>query len=719
MSSADYFEDSPSEKALVTGVRMGGFAAVIKDEVWAALDSHAADLVGTATVTRAALDAAYRPTVNVMDPRYGVAGDGTTDDTAAIQAAIDAAISTGIKRLYFPDRTYIISGSGDMLTATEGLELFGPGRIKVKDANGPWKSMFSTGLNDASGMHIHGLTWDGNATNNQPVAGDVVDGHYPAATRRVMIRVDNGVGVLVENCTFYDHDGEWAFISASDGVAQDIQVLNNQFLKMGNLTDPALVHDHSTIYIDAIGFEVAGNTFSAYEAGVTTGPISYGAISNIDTHGSGQKVHHNVTIGYLYAGQLSTSPYRPNVGVEWHHNIAIGCGHGMHVVPYNSALSGVAIHDNYSTLDFLRWKDHPWGSGPGSCGLELYSTNTGACTDVTIVDNTFRWLNLVHTGKSDAPTVLSSGVRWQREESGHTVFDRNITISRNRVIGAPDNGVYLRFSNVDGLEVCDNVIEDAVSTANAHFTHSVAFYVDAYTSKTNYRIDGNMVRDTQSPSRSSYGNTVATPTAAYSLWAAAGSEVVARDNRALATTGWLKMLREADKASLDPAPLRLNGDYLPEHSGRTTAAMTADDAYWVPIRLGTGAFSQAAIEIITAAAGSTVEAALYADANGRPGKKLYSLGTIDSSLTSWRATAAGTWPVQAGIYWLAFAVHGGTPTLRMATGRNQLIAGPAFTGVTSTDLTGIKVASVASLPAAFSTAGNTFGQGPVFYVVGL
>jgi hypothetical protein len=44
---------------------------------------------------------------NVKDPAYGATGDGTTDDTAAVQAAIDAAYTAGGGTVWFPPGTYM------------------------------------------------------------------------------------------------------------------------------------------------------------------------------------------------------------------------------------------------------------------------------------------------------------------------------------------------------------------------------------------------------------------------------------------------------------------------------------------------------------------------------------------------------------------------------------------------------------------------------------
>lgn len=62
-------------------------------------------------------------TVSVMD--FGAVGDGVTDDTATIQAAVDAVAATG-GSIYFPAGTYLIKDPGIAIT-TSNIRLYGDG----------------------------------------------------------------------------------------------------------------------------------------------------------------------------------------------------------------------------------------------------------------------------------------------------------------------------------------------------------------------------------------------------------------------------------------------------------------------------------------------------------------------------------------------------------------------------------------------------------------
>lgn len=76
---------------------------------------------GTGAIVRSSQDK-LRERVSVKD--YGAVGDGSTDDTAEIQAAIDSCIARGIATLHFPSGNYKISAE---LSITQPLWLVGEG----------------------------------------------------------------------------------------------------------------------------------------------------------------------------------------------------------------------------------------------------------------------------------------------------------------------------------------------------------------------------------------------------------------------------------------------------------------------------------------------------------------------------------------------------------------------------------------------------------------
>src|SRR3546814_16218869 len=66
---------------------------------------------------------------NVKD--FGAVGDGVTDDTAAIQAAVTAALIAGKKRLRFPSGHYLHSGILATLTSSD-WEIIGDGKTTTR-----------------------------------------------------------------------------------------------------------------------------------------------------------------------------------------------------------------------------------------------------------------------------------------------------------------------------------------------------------------------------------------------------------------------------------------------------------------------------------------------------------------------------------------------------------------------------------------------------------
>lgn len=85
-------------------------------------DAVALNIATSGTKTQTAADNRYLPTngkrpvgkseliLNVRD--YGATGDGSTNDTAAVQACLNAAMADGGSSVYFPPGTYMVSNVG-------------------------------------------------------------------------------------------------------------------------------------------------------------------------------------------------------------------------------------------------------------------------------------------------------------------------------------------------------------------------------------------------------------------------------------------------------------------------------------------------------------------------------------------------------------------------------------------------------------------------------
>jgi hypothetical protein len=112
---------------------------------------------------------------NVKDPPYNAVGNGTTNDRAAIQAAIDAAATAGGGVVFLPPGTYSVGASGSTaggqaysLILKDKVHLRGAGmfRTTIKAANNSNCDIITTvEAGRKSLMAVTDLTIDGNEAN--------------------------------------------------------------------------------------------------------------------------------------------------------------------------------------------------------------------------------------------------------------------------------------------------------------------------------------------------------------------------------------------------------------------------------------------------------------------------------------------------------------------------------------------------------------------------
>lgn len=203
---------------------------------------NAAD-VGAQTQTQA--DARYitlgSPFISVKDPAYGAKGDGATDDTAAIQAAVTAAGST--KLCFFPAGTYIISSPINLVSGGTYKGAGWNSIIKQKNSVNQTRLMqWPSGTN--SYCHMADLMIDGNRANNTSVTcyGLYAFALQYSSFHNVRVQQVNGDGWRLDgssggfgNTTSTVHMNScWAYSNANNGVvltsfAADVHILNGDY----------------------------------------------------------------------------------------------------------------------------------------------------------------------------------------------------------------------------------------------------------------------------------------------------------------------------------------------------------------------------------------------------------------------------------------------------------------------------------------------------------
>ena len=145
---------------------------------------------------------------------FGAKGDGITDDTAAIQRAIDAAAAAGGGQVYVPTGTYIVSGgvepSDGCLMLKSNVYLYGDGMgattVKVADGSdtkitGVIRSAYGEETHD---FGVSKLTIDGNRDNTTGKIDGWFNGYIPGqAGYDSNVTLDS---VEVKDCSGYGFD---------------------------------------------------------------------------------------------------------------------------------------------------------------------------------------------------------------------------------------------------------------------------------------------------------------------------------------------------------------------------------------------------------------------------------------------------------------------------------------------------------------------------------
>lgn len=140
-------------------------------------------------------------TLNVKAPPFSAAGDGSTNDTAAIQAALNYAAANNLS-LHFPAGTYIAAGLTYTATWAAHITISGEGsgNTTLKAPPGSTAPVFKLGVGGPSlgpnQMLFQGLSFKGNYPGSYQASA--------AAYTQHTFLVDTSNHILFDDCRFYN-----------------------------------------------------------------------------------------------------------------------------------------------------------------------------------------------------------------------------------------------------------------------------------------------------------------------------------------------------------------------------------------------------------------------------------------------------------------------------------------------------------------------------------
>ena len=380
---------------------------------------------------------------------YGAVPDDAQDDTAAIQAGIDAVAAAGGGTLVFPPGRYDISISSATrraLTLVPRLRMLarpaGQATIRLADNQIVYESIMATAayptrLDDAEFI---GMTFDANGLNNPVRDPDETNGDAPLQkanpTLRYVIRSFAGNRVRVTDCTFTNNDnGNTLSFNGVD--AGDITIEKSRFTNVGG----ALIdHDHFSIYTFARRVIIAHNVFKS-----RNGAGTLGARTAFETHDDDVDVRDNVIDGFLQGtnivGRVSSPSrqlYRNNRFME----VAVG----INIWPLNDkllsagapAFADLTIANNTINLNTDAWRASPAFviNQPGGIHFEA-DVADGRLARLDILDNRISFDTF--TGKAADSDRYSAGIDLRGVQGKLAITTLNM--SRNTITNSIGPGI--------------------------------------------------------------------------------------------------------------------------------------------------------------------------------------------------------------------------------------------------------------------------------------
>ena len=378
------------------------------------------------SLTKASYSMITGAPVNVKD--YGAVGDGSTDDTAAMQAAITAVATTG-QGLYVPAGTYKITSA---MTSTGHLNMFGDGEKSI--------------ISFSSATLGTGLTVSGSLTQIQNISSASAGNLSLTFASAPSLSISDVFCIystdLWNSIRSYYYSGEWCECRGTSGstaylsnplydsyTAANVTVykLNSKAVSFRDLRFVGGSNSQGLLKIQFCDNPYLENV-SAYNENYQAIEFDrcyrvYVSNSNIYNKGTGTLDDYGVVIGNSQKVNIEGGDFYAR-----RHGISIGGGDYICAVPNrdvkisnatisNDILSGVYAADMHGNIQDLRYQGCTLYQGGGWAGMDsgydnciIYAQFGGMCIYASEVKGGELYLRNCKLHTKGDPSSISRGI---------------------------------------------------------------------------------------------------------------------------------------------------------------------------------------------------------------------------------------------------------------------------------------------------------------------
>lgn len=356
------------------------------------------------------------PVFNVRD--YGAAGDGTTDDQAAITSATASAMESGGGTVYFPQGAFAHS---DILVFGSNITVKGAGmaRTIIKATNAARSAIVFQGANNCKATQFKIVGAMGRRLQNDESDGILIKNSNQCTISWIAIDGGSGAGILIH-------------------ASHDVQITNNYI--------------RNTMADGIHAVAGSGQILIANNRAVNTGDDSYSAVAYAkDLQTTAVTIRNNTS--YRSRARGVTCIGAADCIIEGN-RIDSPAAHGI----------AVAFEQSYDT----HRPKHANVSGntiTGAQGKNMNAILVDDADDVTLSGNTVSSSNPIYIHRSTGVQVNDLTVRDSHGPGILARDSRDVHFRRNHVVGATGPGILME--KVAGGEISENILEDVGRSGDA------------------------------------------------------------------------------------------------------------------------------------------------------------------------------------------------------------------------------------------------------------